>query len=93
MKTLTTLAAILAFGTALAADAPPAPEWRVISGDQAREFWRGWKSEDFPAGWRVEGDTLSKDGDVDDLISREAGQFGVCRRALRQRASRVPPSV
>jgi hypothetical protein len=74
MKTLTTLAAILAFGTALAAGASPAPEWRVISGDQAREFWRGWKSEEFPAGWRVEGDTLSKDGDVDDLISRE--EFG-----------------
>ena len=78
MKMLTTLSAMLAFGTALAADAPPASEWRTLSGDQAREFWRGWKSEEFPAGWRVDGDTLSKDGDVDDLVSREAfGDFEI----------------
>jgi len=53
MKMMTTLAAILVFGTALAADAPPVTEWRTLSGDQFREFWRGWKSEGFPAGWHV----------------------------------------
>jgi hypothetical protein len=78
MKMMTTLAAIFAFGAALAADAPPGTAWRALSGDQAREFWRGWKSEGFPAGWRVEGDTLSKDGEVEDLVSREVfGDFEI----------------
>jgi 3-keto-disaccharide hydrolase len=78
MKMMTTLAAILIFGTALAADAPPVTEWRTLSGDQSREFWRGWKSEGFPAGWRVDGDMLSKDGEVDDLVSREVfGDFEI----------------
>ncbi len=78
MKMMTTLAAILVFGTALAADAPPVTEWRTLSGDQFREFWRGWKSEGFPAGWHVDGDMLSKDGDVEDLVSRKVfGDFEI----------------
>lgn len=32
---------------------------------------RGWKTETLPGGWRVAGDTLSKDGEVEDLLSRE----------------------
>ena len=45
VKTLTMLAAAMAFGTALApTDAARMPEWRSLSGDEAREFWRGWKS-------------------------------------------------
>ena len=78
MKMMTTLAAILVFGTALAADAPPVTEWRTLSGDQFREFWGGWKSEGFPAGWHVDGDMLSKDGDVEDLVSRKVfGDFEI----------------
>jgi hypothetical protein len=41
-----------------------------------RDAWRGWKSADFPAGWKVEGNVLSKDGEVDDLISKDTyGDF------------------
>lgn len=76
MKILTMLVFALVVGTALAADTVPATEWRPLAGDDLREFWRGWKTEGFPDGWRIDGETLSKDGDVDDLVSRESfGNF------------------
>jgi hypothetical protein len=51
-------------------------EWQTLAGEDARDFWRGWKSADFPAGWRIDGDTLSKEGEVEDLVSRETfGDF------------------
>jgi hypothetical protein len=41
-----------------------------------RDKWRGWKSADFPAGWKVDGNVLSKEGEVDDLISKDTyGDF------------------
>ena len=50
--------------------------WRSLSDGNAPKAWRGWKSEDFPAGWKVEGNVLSKDGEVEDLTSRETfGNF------------------
>jgi hypothetical protein len=33
--------------------------------------WRGWASADFPAGWHVAAGTLSKEGPVDDLVTRK----------------------
>jgi len=43
---------------------------------QAREVWRGWKSARFPAGWRIDGGTLIKQGEVEDLITHETfGDF------------------
>lgn len=38
--------------------------------------WRGWKELGLPTGWRVTGGVLSKDGDVDDLVTtRDYGSF------------------
>ncbi|MEX0735087.1 MAG: DUF1080 domain-containing protein [Steroidobacteraceae bacterium] len=52
------------------------PEWRSLLRDGAREIWRGWKSASFPDGWRLAGDTLSKEGEVEDLVTRETfGDF------------------
>ncbi|MGH8249217.1 MAG: 3-keto-disaccharide hydrolase [Steroidobacteraceae bacterium] len=76
MKTLPILVAALAFGTALAGEPAKVPEWRSLSGSDAGEFWQGWKSKKFPGGWRIDGDTLSKEGEVEDLVSRDSfGNF------------------
>lgn len=62
MRALATLAALLAIGLAGAQDS------------DMRDKWRGWKSEGLPAGWKIEGNVLSKEGEVDDLIS--TGTYG-----------------
>ena len=71
MKILLMLIAATTLAAACTQDATRMPASRSLIGAEAREFWRGWKSNDFPAGWRVDGDSLSKEGDVQDLISRE----------------------
>jgi len=45
--------------------------WHPLSDGRHKNAWRGWDSADFPAGWHVTGDTLSKEGRVDDLITRD----------------------
>jgi hypothetical protein len=63
-QALAAVAALLAIGFANAQD------------PDMREKWRGWKSEGFPAGWKVEGNVLSKEGEVEDLISKDTyGDF------------------
>lgn len=76
MKALPMLFALLAIPAAPAQNSPPMPEWRSLTGAEAHEFWRGWKSPGVPAGWRIEDDVLTKDGEVEDLVSRETfGDF------------------
>ena len=66
------------WGTAppLAADpAAPGP-WRPLLQENSAPDWRGWKEPGFPAGWHVAGGVLSKDGEVDDLVTKESfGDF------------------
>jgi hypothetical protein len=51
-------------------------ESRSLIGADARDIWRGWKTDRFPDGWRIEGDTLSKEGDAQDLVTRDSfGDF------------------
>ena len=51
-------------------------EWQLLTGDEIRRFWRGWKSPDFPGGWQVDGDVLRKEGEVEDIVSHESfGDF------------------
>jgi hypothetical protein len=52
----------------------PSNEWRSLLLDEHASAWRGWKSPGLPAGWHVVDGTLSKDGAVDDLVTRE--EFG-----------------
>ena len=72
-------AALLALGITMSAGAGPvaAPDhWHALLQDHAAADWRGWKEPGLPAGWRVEGGVLSKDGPVDDLVSNKSyGNF------------------
>jgi hypothetical protein len=44
--------------------------WRVLFDGTSLEAWRGWGSLGIPQGWHIVGDTLTKEGEVDDLITR-----------------------
>jgi hypothetical protein len=57
---------------ALAADHGDASAggWRPLFDGRHTNAWRGWTSTDFPAGWHVASGTLSKEGSVDDLVTR-----------------------
>jgi len=76
MKALTLLLFAWMTPFALLAEAPAVTEWQSLSGDEARRFWRGWKSTEFPDGWRVDGNVIGKEGEVEDIVSRESfGDF------------------
>ena len=50
--------------------------WRSLLADHSAPDWRGWKEPGFPAGWHVIGGVLSKDGPVDDLVTKASfGDF------------------
>ena len=46
-----------------------AGDWRPMLGEHSAPDWRGWKEPGLPPGWQVAGGILSKDGDVDDLVT------------------------
>jgi hypothetical protein len=48
--------------------------WRVLFDGKSLDGWRGWSSRGIPRGWHIDGETLAKEGEVDDLITRE--EFG-----------------
>ncbi|MBV9344219.1 MAG: DUF1080 domain-containing protein [Gammaproteobacteria bacterium] len=50
------------------AQEPHRDAWRDLMQPGA---WRGWQAQGFPAGWRFVDGVLRKDGEVDDLISRD----------------------
>ena len=52
------------------ADPAPMHAWRSLL-DENAAAWRGWESTTFPEGWQVAADTISKEGEVDDLVTRE----------------------
>jgi hypothetical protein len=85
VKLVAMLVAIMGFGAATAEEAEKKMEWRSLSGETARDFWRGWKSPGFPESWQVNDDTLSKSGEVEDLVSRET--FGDFELELEWRVS------
>jgi hypothetical protein len=47
------------------------PIWHDLIEDHSAPAWRGWQSTELPSGWRVAGGVLSKQGSVDDLVTRE----------------------
>ncbi len=61
----------LAVSAAPADNAPAGPTWRPLLESSTASAWRGWNAGDLPAGWQVADGVLSKDGKVDDLVSRE----------------------
>ena len=52
-------------------DSGPKTTWRSLLETKTAKSWRGWDSSDLPKGWTVAEGVISKDGDVDDLVTRE----------------------
>jgi Domain of Unknown Function (DUF1080) len=52
-----------------AANDAPHP-WRSLLQQDSAPAWRGWKDSGLPPGWHVAGGVLSKDGEVDDLVTK-----------------------
>jgi len=48
--------------------------WRALFDGKSLDAWRGWGSRGIPPGWHIVGERLAKEGEVDDLVTRE--QFG-----------------
>lgn len=66
----TALALLLAAAAGSAAEpGASAGDWRAMLEEHSAPDWRGWKDPGLPAGWHVAGGVLSKDGDVDDLVT------------------------
>jgi hypothetical protein len=73
------LACVVAQSGAAAPTSAPtgsAGPWRSLLQENSAPDWRGWKEPGFPAGWHVAGGVLSKDGVVDDLVTKDSfGDF------------------
>jgi len=52
----------------------PGAKWHTLFEGKMLDTFRGWRSEGMPEGWHVVDGTLAKEGDVDDLVTKE--QFG-----------------
>ena len=63
----------LACGTLMfaAATSAEASSWRPLLQDHAAPDLRGWKTPGLPDGWRVRGSVLSKEGEVEDLVTSQ----------------------
>jgi hypothetical protein len=61
----------LAIATACAAGTGPAKPWEVLFDGKITAAFRGWHSESMPDGWKVVDGTLTKDGNVDELVTRK----------------------
>jgi len=54
--------------------------WRSLFDGTSTSAWRGYKSQTFPAGWKIVDGVLTKTGSVDDIMTRD--QFGNFQLAL-----------
>ena len=52
----------------------PVAKWHTLFDGKMLDTFRGWRSEGMPEVWHVVDGTLTKEGDVDDLVTKE--QFG-----------------
>ena len=67
--TATSLLMLALVGTSVAMEAR---EWRSLLEAHSANEWRGWTADDLPTGWHIKKGVLSKEGPVDDLVSRVA---------------------
>ena len=58
----------------LAADAKGAGEWRPLFDGKTTSGWRGYKSQEVPAGWAIKDGVLLKEGKSSDLVTKD--QYG-----------------
>ena len=68
------LGACFSTARAQSATGSAAAGWQVLFDGKITDAFRGWHSQDFPAGWHVVDGTLVKEGAVDELITRK--QYG-----------------
>jgi Domain of Unknown Function (DUF1080) len=63
-------------GAALPAEqaGPAAGGWRALFDGRSVDSWRGWLAPELPSGWHIVAGTLTKEGEVDDLVTRD--EFG-----------------
>ncbi|MDP9205525.1 MAG: DUF1080 domain-containing protein [Gemmatimonadota bacterium] len=54
--------------------------WRPLFDGTSTSAWRGYKSQTFPAGWKIVDGILTKSGSVEDIMTRD--QFGNFQLAL-----------
>ena len=74
-------------------------KWHSLVEGSTAKGWRGWVSPDLPKGWSISNGVISKDGEVDDLVTRDefanfelelewklgkAGNSGVFYRGTRE---------
>lgn len=80
MKALALAAAMLLTAASItpaaaqASAAKASPPWHTLFDGRDTDAFRGWISGVLPAGWHVVDGTLTKDGNVEDLLTRE--QYG-----------------
>ncbi len=67
-------ALLLAGVSVVTAKEPAAATWHPLFDGKLLDTFRGWRSENMPEGWHVVDGTLAKEGDVDDLVTKE--KFG-----------------
>jgi len=54
--------------------APPSTTpsaWRSLLEKSSAKHWRGWESGGLPKGWSIKDGVIAKDGEVDDLVTRD----------------------
>jgi hypothetical protein len=91
--------AMLAIAPKVHAQGAPAKKWQPLFEGKLLDTFRGWHAEGMPEGWHVVDGTLTKDGNVDDLVTQsqygnfelelewkigKAGNSGVFYRATRE---------
>ncbi|HMG95807.1 MAG TPA: DUF1080 domain-containing protein, partial [Gemmatimonadaceae bacterium] len=67
-------------GAAAVSAAQRAAGWRPLFDGTSTSAWRGYKSQAFPAGWKIVDGVLTKSGSVEDIQTRD--QFGNFQLAL-----------
>jgi hypothetical protein len=72
--TATTTTANTTTNTATNTTATSDTNWKSLIEQNAAPAWRGYKMDSFPRGWTVSDGVLSKNGSVEDLLTRD--QFG-----------------
>jgi hypothetical protein len=51
-----------------------ASPWRQLLPGEDLSAWRGWQADGIPAGWHLKDGTLTKEGEVDDIVTHD--EFG-----------------
>jgi hypothetical protein len=67
-------------GATAVSAAQRAAGWRPLFDGTSTSAWRGYKSQTFPAGWKIVDGVLTKSGSVEDIQTRD--QFGNFQLAL-----------